>query len=120
MAPPVSCANIRRLKRVPADWPSVEMNTGDPSGVVRGSTAIERPGGSGTPSAPTGPVSVSGIWRKKTKLGSLLNRVSRSMPVNLAAGSLAGLPNFDAAADDPDAAAVVGACAVEVAWSPDA
>src|SRR5437660_2312156 len=117
------------------------MNTGDPSGVVRGSTATERPGVSGTPSAPRGPPSASGIWRKNTKLGSLLNGVSRSMPVNLRAGSFAALADFisdsgrdgrtlDAdrpaageagavatgalcpAADDADAAAAAGHCAM--------
>ena len=49
---------------------SVAMNTGAPSGTTVRATATERPGVSGTPSAPGGPIAAavapSGTWRKNT------------------------------------------------------
>jgi hypothetical protein len=44
----------------------VETNTGNPKGVLRGSTAIERPGDKGTFMAPSGPAPVDGLSRKNT------------------------------------------------------
>src|SRR5690606_27712203 len=65
-APPVSWAyTSRRIGALLPGWvPS--MNAGAPSGVARGSTAIERPALSGTPSAPIGPSGPSPMRRKNT------------------------------------------------------
>ncbi|MNN58872.1 hypothetical protein D3C81_1739440 [compost metagenome] len=66
MAEPVSCANIRRWIGSVESGHVVERNTGTPSGIVAGSTAIDRSAVSGTPSAPTGPSLFGGSSRKKT------------------------------------------------------
>jgi hypothetical protein len=57
----------------------VERKTGAPSGTTAGSTAIERPVVSGTPSEPFGPTdaSSSALSAKNTTLG-LLSSTSRS------------------------------------------
>ena len=66
MAPPVSCATIRRLSGSAVLGQVVARKTGTPSGITRGSTAIERSAVSGTPSEPMGPGRSRGSSRKKT------------------------------------------------------
>ena len=66
IAPPVSCAAIRRTSGCEESGMVVARNTGAPRGTERGSTAMLWPAVSGAPSVPSGPSSVSGICRKKT------------------------------------------------------
>src|SRR3954462_13769984 len=63
----------RRLSGRIVNGAVVARNTGAPSGVVWGSTAILRPGVSGTPCAPVGPAADPGISRKNTYAGFRCN-----------------------------------------------
>ena len=61
MAPPVSCATMSRLSGCGELGQVVARKTGTPSGMTRGSTAMERSAVSGTPREPIGPVRLNPI-----------------------------------------------------------
>ncbi len=73
IAPPVSCAIIKRFKGLLLFGWVVERNTGAPKGTNFGSTATARSAKIGTPKAPIGPGKPLGNSLKKTKLGLLLS-----------------------------------------------
>ena len=77
IALPVSCAITRRRSGVLDKGSVVSSQTGVPYGMLVGSTAIERPGVSGTDCAPRGPSCGSGSAssRKNTTRG-LLHSIS--------------------------------------------
>ena len=58
IAPPTSCASINRCSGEPSNGSVVSTQTGTPRGMYSRSTAIERAGVKGAPSAPIGPSSV--------------------------------------------------------------
>ncbi len=95
MALPVSWAITRRCSAVFDSGSVLSSHTGVPKGTLFGSTAIERPGVSGTPWAPRGPTlgSGSGSSRKKTTRGLLhsisCTRLGLRRAQSLMAGQLA-------------------------------
>ena len=66
MAEPTSCANTSFWIGSVDSGLVVDKNTGEPSGMNVGSTAIERSSVSGTPSLPMGPPVLPGVSAKKT------------------------------------------------------